>query len=99
MLGLSELEQRVTKEQLQSWLAPTADSSFAVAVLEDLFIDDADVRAWLNRGRIEFRGQSAAALLRAGRADEVDALLVRQWNAANQLVTRRPSHVRRSRIA
>jgi hypothetical protein len=99
MLGLSELEQRVTKEQLRSWLAPRDTSSFALAVLEDLFADDADVRAWLNRSRIEFRGLSAAALLREGRTDEVEALLVRQWNAANQFVTPRPPSIRRSRIA
>jgi len=82
MRAISERHSRVDKEQLRTWLAPSAESTgFAMALLRDLYTDDADVRAWLGRGRSEFQGLTAAQLLRAGRADEVEALLVRQWNA------------------
>jgi len=82
MRTISEGHSRIGKEQLRAWLAPSAESTgFALALLRDLYTDDADIREWLGKGRSEFHGLTAAELLRAGRADEVEALLVRQWNA------------------
>lgn len=95
----SQRKPQVDKQELKSWLAPSTASSFAIAVLEDLFSDDADVRAWLDQSRNEFGGLTASELLHAGRADEVEALLVRLWNTSTQPRMRRPTHGRRSLTA
>lgn len=53
---------------------------FAVAVLRDVYADDADVRRWLRAPRAELDGRRALDLLFAGRADAVAELAVRDWH-------------------
>ena len=53
---------------------------FTLAVLRDVFPDDAEVRAWLRTPRAECGGRSALELLRAGRLRVVEDLAVREWH-------------------
>lgn len=82
-------EQSVSDSELLHLLNAHADAipsasrnamAFAVAMLRDVYANDADARYWLSRYRREFGGLTAADLLRCGRAQEVESLLVRLWN-------------------
>ena len=53
---------------------------FTLAVLRDVFPDDAEVRAWLRTSRAECGGRSALELLVAGRMRVVEDLAVREWH-------------------
>jgi len=76
---------------------------FTIAVLRDVFVDDADVHLWLHRRRAELGDRSALDLLVAGRTDEVEALVMREWHASLGGPTpsiardRGPGHVRHAR--
>jgi hypothetical protein len=88
----------VGKDELRAWLSPSASlgsAAFALALLRDLYRDDADVRAWLAEARSDFHGQTAAELLRTGRAHQVETLLVRLWNSSTKTRLRRPTFLRR----
>lgn len=67
------------RQELDVWLGEPDD--FVLAVLRDLFETDADIRLWLNTPRHPFGGWCAADLISMGRAGEVEALLIEQWNA------------------
>jgi hypothetical protein len=76
--------------------APLARSiRFVLAVLRDVYPDEATVWRWLCRPRREFGGACAADLLRTGRAAEVEALVVQEWNATRPLPRprRTPGHL------
>jgi hypothetical protein len=55
---------------------------FVLAVLRDIYADDAAVWRWLWRPRSELRYARAADLLLAGDGARVEALVTYQWNAA-----------------
>jgi hypothetical protein len=55
---------------------------FVLAVLRDIYADDAAVWRWLRRRRPDLAYASAADLLLAGNAARVEALVTYQWNAA-----------------
>ena len=65
-------------------LSPQAIRSigFVLAVLRDLYADDAAVWRWLRRPRRDLGYASAADLLLAGDAARVETLATYQWNAA-----------------
>lgn len=67
------------RQELDVWLGEPDD--FVLAVLRDLYQNDADIRIWLNTPRRTFGGNCAADLLSTGRASEVESLLIEQWNA------------------
>jgi uncharacterized protein (DUF2384 family) len=67
------------RQELDVWLDEPDD--FVLAVLRDIYDSDAEARLWLNTPRWTLGGLSAAELLSAGRAAEVEALLIEQWNA------------------
>ena len=69
---------------------------FALALLKDVYAEDADVELWLTRQRSEFGGLTAVDLFRSGRAEEVEALLVRLWNTRRAHPLRRTTYMRRS---
>lgn len=67
------------RQELDVWLGEPDD--FVLAVLRDIYDQEADVKRWLNTPHEELGGQSAVDLLSAGRGDEVEAILVEWWNA------------------
>ena len=67
------------REELDVWLGEPDD--FVLAVLRDIYADEADVKRWLNTPQNELGGRSAVDLLSAGRVGEVESILVEQWNA------------------
>lgn len=67
------------RQELDVWLGEPDD--FVLAVLRDLFENDADIRLWLNTPRPAFGGRCAADLLSMGRGSDVESLLIEQWNA------------------
>jgi len=65
-------------------LSPAAIRSigFVLAVLRDMYPDDAAVWRWLWRPRRELGYARAADLLLAGNAARIETLVTYQWNAA-----------------
>ena len=59
-----------------------ASLRFTIAVLRDVYADDAGVRRWLRASRAELGGRSCLELARAGRTRAVEELAVREWHAA-----------------
>ena len=55
---------------------------FVLAVLRDIYADDAGVWRWLWRPRSDLGYARAADLLRIGDGTRVEALVTYQWNAA-----------------
>ena len=55
---------------------------FTIVVLRDVFTDDRGVGLWLRASRPELGGLAALDLLFAGDVVTVEALAVREWNAA-----------------
>jgi hypothetical protein len=55
---------------------------FVLAVLRDIYADDAAVWRWLRRPRPDLGYARAADLLIAGDAARIEALVTYQWNAA-----------------
>ncbi len=55
---------------------------FVLAVLRDIYVDDAAVWRWLWRPRSELGYARAADLLLAGDGARIEALVTYQWNAA-----------------
>jgi hypothetical protein len=53
---------------------------FVLAALRDTYQDDLRVWHWLVRPRREVRGARPVDLLRDGRIDELEALVVNHWN-------------------
>jgi antitoxin Xre/MbcA/ParS-like protein len=53
---------------------------FTLAVLRDVFGNDADVRAWLAAPSLALDGSSPADLVSTGRIQELADLAVREWN-------------------
>lgn len=54
---------------------------FVLAVLRDIYADEAAVWRWLCQPRDDLGGARAADLLGAGRAAQVEALVTDEWNA------------------
>lgn len=67
------------RQELDVWLGEPDD--FVLAVLRDIYEDDAEVKRWLNTPHSELGGRSAVDLLSTGRAGEVESMLVDHWNA------------------
>lgn len=67
------------RQELDVWLGEPDD--FVLAVLRDIYADEADVKRWLNTPHNELSGRSAVDLLSAGRIGEVESILVEHWNA------------------
>jgi hypothetical protein len=55
---------------------------YVLAVLRDIYADDAAVWRWIWRPRLEFGYARAADLLLAGEGARIEALVTYQWNAA-----------------
>jgi hypothetical protein len=53
---------------------------FALAVLRDVFPDDADVRSWLRAPSLDMDGIAPAELVAAGRIRDFADLAVAEWN-------------------
>jgi hypothetical protein len=70
---------------------------FVLAVLRDIYPDDADVLHWLTRARPETSGMSALDLLTTGLVSDVEHMLVRAWNQPRKLHGRL-TYVRKLRI-
>ena len=66
------------RQELDVWLGEPDD--FVLAVLRDIYEQEADVMRWLNTPHNELRGRTAIDLLSAGRIAEVESLLVDHWN-------------------
>jgi len=56
--------------------------AFVLAVLRDIYADDAAVWRWLRRPRPDLGYARAADLLLVGDASKIEALVTYQWNAA-----------------
>jgi hypothetical protein len=67
------------RQELDVWLGEPDD--FVLAVLRDIYPNDADVRRWLNTPHNELGGTTAVDLLSTGRVREVESILVEHWNA------------------
>lgn len=66
------------RQELDVWLGEPDD--FVLAVLRDIYADEADVKRWLNTPHNELGGRSAVDLLSSGRVAEVESILVEWWN-------------------
>ena len=66
------------KQDLDVWLGEPDD--FVLAVLRDIYADEAGVKRWLNTPQNELGGRTAVDLLSAGRIAEVESVLVAHWN-------------------
>ena len=66
------------RQELDVWLGEPDD--FILAVLRDMYTDEADVKRWLNTPHNELGGRSAVELLSSGQVDEVESILVEWWN-------------------
>ena len=79
--SLSERIAMVTlgRSELDVWLGEPDD--FVLAVLRDMYEDEADVMLWLNSPHGELGGQCAVDLISAGRVAEVESILIEHWNA------------------
>ena len=53
---------------------------FILALLQDAFADDADMRRWLETPRAELSGCSPTSALCNGQSELVEALAVQTWN-------------------
>jgi hypothetical protein len=67
------------RQELDVWLGEPDD--FVLAVLRDIYDQEADIKRWLNTPHHELGGRSAIDLLSAGRIAEVETVLVDHWNA------------------
>ena len=86
----------MTEQELRAWLATSespsfTDESFVVAVLRDIYIEEDQVRHWLNEARPELAGETATTLLARGDGEAVRRAAVRHWNLAVQRMHRRVS--------
>ena len=70
---------RLGRQELEVWLGEPDD--FILAVLRDIYECESEVRRWLNIPRPELGGLSAVELIASGRAHEVEAALIQEWNA------------------
>lgn len=66
------------KQELDVWLGEPED--FVLAVLRDIYSNDAEVRLWLHTPRPQLGGQSPSEYLSMGRSAEVEEILVEEWN-------------------
>jgi hypothetical protein len=71
--------------------AMTRSIGFVLAVLRDIYADDAAVWRWLWRPRPELGYARAADLLLAGDGARIEALVTYQWNVAQEGRTRASS--------
>jgi hypothetical protein len=67
------------REDLDVWLGEPDD--FILAVLRDIYADEADVKRWLNTPHNELGGRTAVDLLSTGHVNKVESILVEHWNA------------------
>lgn len=67
------------RQDLDVWLGEPED--FVLAVLRDIYENDAEVRLWLHTPRPQLGGQSPTELLSRGRTAEVESILVEEWNS------------------
>ena len=72
---------RVVGRSLPPHALGLADLRFTIAVLRDVFADDAHVRHWLREQRRELGGRSCLELLRAGQTRAVEELAMLEWHA------------------
>ena len=86
----------MTEQELRAWLATSespsfTDDAFVLALLRDIYIEEDQVRHWLDEPRRELGGETARVLLARGNGDAVRRAAVRHWNLAIQRVHRRAS--------
>ena len=67
------------RHELDVWLGEPDD--FVLAVLRDIYADEAEVKRWLNTPHDQLGGSTAVDLLSTGRLREVESILVEHWNA------------------
>ncbi len=67
------------REEIHLWLGEPDD--LVQAILRDIYASDAEVDRWLHEPQEELDGRTAAELLGSGRTLDVEAALIRQWNA------------------
>ena len=76
----------LTGSDSRSLAAPLLRSiRFVLAVLRDVYADDAAVWRWLLLPRLELSGARAADLMCDGRAAEIEARAVSEWNASRSV--------------
>jgi hypothetical protein len=66
------------RQELDVWLGEPED--FILAVLRDIYADEAEVKRWLNTPHNELGGRAAIDLLSAGKVGDVESILVDHWN-------------------
>ena len=67
------------RQELDVWLGEPDD--FVLAVLRDIYWDEADVMRWLHTPHNERGGRTAIDMLSAGQTGEVESMVVHHWNA------------------
>jgi hypothetical protein len=66
------------RQELDVWLGEPED--FILAVLRDIYADEAEIKRWLNTPHNELGGRAAVDLLSAGKVSDVESMLVDHWN-------------------
>jgi hypothetical protein len=67
------------RQDLDVWMGEPDD--FILAVLRDIYPDEADVKRWLNSPLPELGGRAPVDLISAGHTDELESILVDHWNS------------------
>jgi hypothetical protein len=67
------------RQELDVWLGEPED--FILAVLRDIYADEAEVKRWLNTPHNELGGRAAIDMLSAGKVRDVESMLVDHWSA------------------
>lgn len=67
------------RKDLDVWLGEPDD--FILAVLRDIYTDEAEIKRWLNTPHNELGGRTAVDVLSTGRVSELESILVEHWNA------------------
>ncbi len=86
------------EELLAAWLLPEGGDAltFALAILRDIYADDAAVWQWLSSYRAEFGGASGLQLIQRGDGNSVKVALVRLWNRTDAPRAPGPTRTRQS---
>ena len=93
---LGTTPDRVAGPALPPQARGLAGLRFTIAVLRDVFGDDAHVRHWLRAPRPELGGRTCVELLRAGQTRAVEELAIHEWHAPSGAMVLAPTVYRAS---